>query len=124
MTEDLIRDLLSASTSEMTRLANEVSQLRVGQMELVRIGERQANTLDQVKAVSETIADHEKRLRQIEVRQPQLMEARTWLLVAAAAVISVFFSFVSGRILAADTPVSHPPRPAIVDTRSMAVVVA
>jgi hypothetical protein len=115
--ESSFRDVITRVDREMARLAEEMVGMRAATLELVRVAERQTATLEQLKAVSETVRDHDERIRKMEVTQPQLMESRSWVLLAAAVALSAVFQYVASRFTEFDKPPVYPPRTAIIDKR-------
>lgn len=52
---------------------------------LVRLEERQLQANEKLNDISKAVADHDLRLRNIEVVVPQLKEARTWVVSGVLA---------------------------------------
>jgi hypothetical protein len=106
----------------LSRLADEMEQMRRAQLQLVSLTERQTHTLAILESLSKRVDAHDTRLMAIEIKQPQLMETRSWVLLAAAAIISMFFTFLSGRVLNPERPHAPPPKAALVDRRASAII--
>ena len=71
---------------------------------LARIEERQLATNDRLREGSVTLADHEERLKLIEVAMPGLKEARKWTVALVLASAAMIFVALAHMVITKGTP--------------------
>lgn len=69
---------------QVGEISSEMKEMRAAMKELVEVSVKQAGLIDAVAVVQHRQDRFEDRLRELEIRQPQLMEGRTWLVTAVA----------------------------------------
>jgi hypothetical protein len=108
--EQTLHTSLAVVRTELVHFAEEMAEVRKAMKELVAITERQSRMMEQATEARHKIEDHDDRLRRLEISQPGLAEARTWVIAIIAASITLVAGFFATRA-SDDYKINHRDRP-------------